>query len=77
VGLFVAGNVSGIVEMIAGTGPISNQHHRTLFFSVGLPLIALWVASGIAYTFSRLNDAWAEEHRERRAAARAGLPLPR
>jgi hypothetical protein len=62
---------------IFGLHPITNQNHPRVFYTVGLPLGALWLGVGIAYFVSRVNDGWDEEARERRAATTAGLPLPR
>jgi hypothetical protein len=35
---------------------------------IGIPLTALWLATGLAYLVSRLNDAWDQEARRRYAS---------
>jgi hypothetical protein len=34
---------------------------------IGIPLTALWLATGLAYLVARLNDGWDQEARQRRA----------
>jgi hypothetical protein len=66
--VIIAGQfVSPLVEWIFGLHPITNQNHPKLFYFVGLPLGLIFLAIGIAYFVSRLNDGLDQEARQRRA----------
>jgi peptidoglycan/LPS O-acetylase OafA/YrhL len=56
---------------ILGVPRFEVDQHDPVFWLVGLLAVGLWPGVLVAYVVSRLNDAWDEEARERRARRRA------